>query len=102
VYDAFLAEGIKMKAVNYYNGWDCCIAYQPEGKIVAWEESYGIVVEIATFTTSTETETDANDLLTNSSGFSVYTRNMCLLFYDDSISNKSLTHYITAISAACT
>ncbi|SRR6266487_266118 len=102
VYDAFLAERIKMNAVDHHDGWACCIAYQPEGKIVTWEEPYGIVVEIATFATLTETETDANDLLTNSSGFSVYTRNLCLLFYDDSISNTSLADYITAMSAVCT
>ncbi len=101
VYDTFLAVGIKMNTVQYNDGWSCCVAYQPEGKIVSWEESYGVVVEIATFATPTEAETDANDLLTNSSGFSVYTRNLCLLFYDNSISNTSLAHYITAMSVAC-
>src|SRR5258708_40309535 len=101
VYDAFRATRIQMNAIEYSDGWDGTVAYQPEGKLVTWEESYGVVVEIATFATPTEAETDAHDLLTTSSGFSVYTRNLCLLFYDDSISNTALAHYLTSMSAVC-
>ena len=77
------------------------MVYQPEGRLVDWEESYGVVVVIATFATPTEVQSDANDLLLHSSGYSVYIRNLCLLFYDNSISNTSLSRYVTVMNADC-
>ena len=102
VFDTFLATGMKMSDVTYSNGWACCVTYQPEGKIVYWEESYGVVLEIATFATSSEAKTDANDLLTNSAGYSTYTKNLCVFFYDHSVSKAHLTDYMTAMSTVCT
>jgi hypothetical protein len=84
-----------MSGVMYSNGWGCCVTYQPEGKMVLWEESYGVVLEIATFATPIEAKTDASDLLTNSAGYSTYTKNLCLFFYDHSISKAHLTGYTT-------
>ena len=101
VYDTFLATGMKVSDVMYSNGWGCCVTYQPEGKIVVWEESYGVVLEIATFATPGEAKKDAYDLLTNSAGYSTYTRNLCLFFYDYSISKAHLTNYMTAMSTVC-
>ncbi len=101
VYDAFLAAGIKMNDVEYTDGWACCATYQPEGRMVSWEESYGVVLEIATFATPIEAKTDANDLLTNSAGYSVYTRNLCLFFYDNSLSKAHITDYIAVMSEVC-
>jgi hypothetical protein len=102
VFDTFLAKGMKMSDVTYTNGWACCVTYQPEGKMVYWEESYGVVLAIATFATPSEAKTDAHDLLTNSAGYSTYTKNLCLFFYDHSISKAHLTDYMTAMSTVCT
>ena len=102
VFDTFLATRMKMSDVTSSNGWACCITYQPEGKMIVWEESYGVVLEIATFATPSEAKTDAYDLSTNSAGYSTYTKNLCLFFYDHSISKAHLTDYMTAISTVCT
>ncbi|HVB24450.1 MAG TPA: hypothetical protein VNG51_21105 [Ktedonobacteraceae bacterium] len=102
VYAAIIATRIKMTDVTYSNGWGCCITYQPEGKMIVWEEGYGVVLEIATFATPGEAKTDAHDLLKSSAGYSVYTRNLCLFFYDHSISQAHLTDYMIAIAKVCT
>lgn len=91
-----------MSDVMDSNGWACCVTYQPEGKMVVWEVAYGVVLEIATFTTPGEAKTDASDLLRHSAGYSVSTKNLCLFFYDDSLSPALLTDYMTAISTVCT
>ena len=90
-----------MNDVEYANGWACCVVQQPEGRIVFWEELYSVVLEVATFATPIEAEAGAYDLLKNSGGYSIYTRNLCLFFYDNSISKVHLADYITALSAVC-
>jgi hypothetical protein len=101
VYDAFLAAGIKTSDVQYADGWYLSATYQPEGKLVRWEESYGVVLEIATFALPIEAKTDASDLLKDSVGYSVYTRNLCLFFYDSSISDAQRAAYLAVISRVC-
>ncbi|GCE20042.1 hypothetical protein [Dictyobacter kobayashii] len=90
-----------MSGINYSYGWACCVTYQPEGKLIGWQESYGVELEIATFATSAEAKTDASDLLKHSVGYSVYVRNLCLFFYDHSISKDQFTGYSTVLSAVC-
>lgn len=102
IYKAFLAAGIKAGDTQYADGWYRSATYQPEGKLVLWEESYGVVLEIATFATPIEAKTDASDLLKNSSGYSVYTRNLCLFFYDSSISDAHRDAYLAIIERICT
>lgn len=101
VYDAFLIAGIKTSDVQYADGWYLYTTYQPEGKLVMWEESYGVVLEIATFANTGEAKTDASDLLKHSAGYSVYTKNLCLFFYDSSISDAHRVAYIAVISRVC-
>ena len=101
VYDAFLAAGIKTSDVEYADGWYHYATYQPEGKLITWEEAYGIVLEIATFATPIEVKTDATDLLNSSSSYSVYTRNLCLFFYDSSIVDAHIAAYEKIMSKVC-
>lgn len=101
VYDAFLAAGIKASDVQYADGWYLYATYQPEGKLVTWEESYGVVLEVATFAKPSEAKTDASDLLKHSTGYSVYTKNLCLFFYDSSISDAHRAAYMEVISRVC-
>jgi len=101
VYDAFLAAGIKTSDVQYADGWYLYATYQPEGKLVTWEASYGVVLEIATFANPSEVKIDASDLLKHSTGYSVYTKNLCLFFYDSSISDANRAAYMAVISHVC-
>lgn len=101
VFNAFRTRDKHVGGINYSYGWACCVTYQPEGKLIGWQESYGVELEIATFATPAEVKTDANDLLKHSVGYSVYTRNSCLFFYDQSISKTQLTDYSAVLSTAC-
>lgn len=101
VFNAFLAKGMKMNdIVDGYN-WTCCVTYQPEGHIVAWEEVYGQVLEIATFANSAEVKADATNLLKSTSGYLISTHNLCLFFYDNTVPQAHLAAYNVVISAVC-
>jgi hypothetical protein len=101
VFNAFQTTGIHVSDIMYNYGWDCCVTYQPEGGLISWEESYAVVLEIATFTSSAEAKTDASDLLKNSAGYSVMTKNTCLFFYDSSISQAHRATYTTVLAKMC-
>ncbi len=101
VFRAFHTTGIHVSDIISSYGWDCCVTYQPEGDLIGWEESYAVVLEIATFATPNEAKTDATDLLKNSYGYSVITRNLCLFFYDSSISQVHLAIYTAVLSRMC-
>ncbi|WP_201382386.1 hypothetical protein [Ktedonobacter sp. SOSP1-52] len=102
VYEAFLAAGMKMTDVKKSNGWACCVTYQPEGKLVVWEETYGEVLEIAVFATSAEAHTVAPDLLAHSAGYSVSTTHACLFFYHHALAKAHLADYTRVLSKVCT
>ena len=101
VFRFFQTTGKPIRAIISSNGWECCVTYQPEGKLIGWQESYGVELEIATFATPVEAKTDASDLLKSSAGFSVFTRNLCLFFYDNSISKAQFAEYSAVLLKAC-
>ncbi|MDQ2902429.1 MAG: hypothetical protein M3Y81_02620 [Chloroflexota bacterium] len=101
VFNDFRTTDRDVSGIIYSYGWQCCVTYQPEGKLIGWQETYGVELEIATFATTAEVKKDASDLLKNSVGYGVSTRNLCLFFYDSSISKAQLADYSAVLSRAC-
>lgn len=99
IYNDFVVNGLGGTNPKYDTNWTCC-TYQPAGGAVVWTDvTTGHNIDVATFYSGADAETDAVDL--HNQGFNAYVVHDCLLSSDTSVPYSVVGRYIQVMQTYC-
>jgi hypothetical protein len=99
IYNDFVASGYGGTDAKPDTKWSCC-TYVPAGGAIYWTDNRsGYVLDIATFYTHQDAQSDANDLFNH--GFYANVVHACLLSYDKNVPGSVIRPYIQLMQQYC-
>ena len=99
IYNDFVASGYGGTDPKPDTKWSCC-TYVPAGGAIYWTDNRsGYVLDIATFYTLQDAQSDANDLFHQ--GYYANVIHACLLSYDKNVPGSVISPYLQLMQQYC-